>query len=121
METYAEMAKILFNNLFGIQVEESGNETFHHSLAGEFISVWADIVKLSFPTDGDGRMLPLERFKRLSQKGKLSESQTQRLDEIRRFRNELVHGMSSPTQLELQNVLKDLKELYKILQNLASA
>lgn len=122
VEAYAEIAKILFENLFAIQVEESGDETIHHNLTGEFIKIWAELEKLtSFTTFEGRRILPLERFKILAEKGELSNSQAQRLDEIRRFRNNIVHGMSLPTKNELKKAVEDLKSIYKSVENIASA
>ncbi|OOV25766.1 hypothetical protein BXU11_13915 [Flavobacterium sp. LM5] len=122
VETYAEIAKILFENLFGIQIEQSGDEFINHNLTGEFIKIWADLEKLtSFTADDGRRILPLERFRILAEKGELSNSQAQRLDEIRRFRNNLVHGMTLPTKNELKKVVEDLKSIYRSVQNIASA
>lgn len=116
VETYAEIAKILFENLFGIQVEESGDETLHHNLTGEFIKIWADVEKLSYSHTESHIKLPLERLKILADKGELSNSQTKRLDELRKFRNNLVHGMSLPTKIELKSAVEDIKDIYRILE-----
>ena len=116
VEAYAEIAKILFDNLFGIEIEESGNENLRHSLVGEFIKEWTNIEKLSQPKDKTKRILPLQRFSEMAEKGELTKYQIQKLDEIRRFRNNLVHGMTSPTESELKNALIELKEIIKTVE-----
>lgn len=122
VKTYAEIAKILFQNLFSIEVEESGDEFINHNLTGEFIKIWAELEKLTSFTSSEGRrILPLERFKILAEKGELSNSQTQRLDEIRRFRNNLVHGMTLPDKKELKTAIEDLKSIYKSVEKIARA
>jgi len=115
VQAYAEIAKILFSNLFGIEIEESGNENLHHNLVGEFIKEWAKIEKLRILESGNRRLLPLQAFKELTEKAELSEMQTKQLDEIRRFRNRLVHGLSSPTEFELNKSLTELRDIYKAL------
>lgn len=117
VEAYAEIAKILFDNLFGIEIGESGNEKLRHSLVGEFIKEWTNIEKLSQPKDSNKRILPLQRFREMAEKGKLTNYQLQKLDEIRRFRNNLVHGMTSPTESQLNSALNELKEIIKTLGN----
>ncbi|TGV00453.1 hypothetical protein [Flavivirga rizhaonensis] len=116
VEAYAEIAKILFENLFGIEIEESGNENLRHSLVGEFIKEWTNIEKLSQPKDTTKRMLPLQRFREMAENGELTKYQIQKLDEIRKFRNNLVHGMTSPTESELNSALNELKEIIKTLE-----
>lgn len=120
VEAYAEIAKILFENLFAVQVEQSGDETIHHNLTGEFIKMWADIEKLNFSQFASGSAQPMMRFRMLAEKGELSNIQAKRLDEIRRLRNDLVHGMNSPTKLELKSAIQDLREIYKTLEKVAS-
>jgi len=110
VETYAEIAKILFENLFDIQIEESGNEILHHSLVGEFIKLWAALERTE--TTKDGRTKPaMHRLRQLLSDGTLSEKQADKFNEVRQFRNNLVHGMSSPNEEELKQSVKDLKKL----------
>ncbi len=98
VETYAELAKILFSNLFEIEIEETVNEVLHHSLVGEFIKLWAD----------------LER-KEIQKDGRLSSKQVEIFQSVRVFRNELVHGMSSPTEKDLKLNLNNLKKIIDML------
>ncbi len=45
VEVYAEIANILFENLFGQQIEEIESKNLHHSLIGEFVKLWADLER----------------------------------------------------------------------------
>lgn len=114
VEAYAEIAKILFNNLFGVEIEESGDETIHHSLVGEFIKEWVNLEKQTLNTDGRLKS-PMIRLREMLSNGELSNKQAEKFNEIRKFRNDLVHGMSSPSQEELKTNLKELKEINKAL------
>ncbi|WP_439185777.1 hypothetical protein [Carboxylicivirga taeanensis] len=114
VEAYAEIAKILFNNLFGVEIEESGDETIHHSLVGEFIKEWVNLEKQTLNTDGRPKS-PMIRLREMLSNGELSNKQGEKFNEIRKFRNDLVHGMSSPSQAELKINLKELKEINKAL------
>lgn len=114
VETYAEIAKILFGNLFGIEIEETGNETLHHSLVGEFIKEWANFEKQALNEEGKHRA-PIHRLREMLANGELSKNQAEKFDEIRKFRNNLVHGMSSPSQKELKRYLADLKDINKTI------
>lgn len=110
VEAYAEIAKILFENLFGLQIEQNGNEVLHHSLVGEFIKLWADLERTE--TTKDGRSKPaMYRLRQLLSDGTLSEKQSEKFNVVRQFRNNLVHGMSSPSEEELKEAVKDLKKL----------
>jgi hypothetical protein len=110
VEAYAEISKILFENLFDIKIEENGNEILHHSLVGEFIKLWADLERKG--TTKDGRTKPaMYRLRELLNDGTLSEKQAEKFNEVRQFRNNLVHGMSTPSEKELKKSVQDLKQL----------
>jgi len=110
VEAYAEIAKILFENLFEVKIEETGNEVLHHSLVGEFIKLWANLERQSIRKDGRSKP-PMHILKEMLSDGSISKKQAERFDEIRKFRNNLVHGMSTPSELELKKAVKDLKQI----------
>ena len=114
VETYAEIAKILFGNLFGIEIEETGNETLHHSLVGEFIKEWANFEKQNLNVSGKPRVL-IDQLREMLKNGQLSKKQAEKFNEIRKFKNNLVHGMSSPSQKELKQYLIGLIEINKAI------
>ena len=110
VEAYAEIAKILFENLFELRIEETGNEILHHSLVGEFIKLWADLERSVIHKDSNTRP-PIYKLREMLEDGILSKKQAEQFDEIRKFRNNLVHGMSSPSESELKRFVKELKEI----------
>jgi len=115
VEAYAEIAKILFENLFEIQIEETGNEVLHHSLVGEFIKLWADLERTELHKDGKARPA-MFRLREMLSDGTLSNKQADKFNEIRQFRNNLVHGMSTPSESELKKNVQGLKQLTEALK-----
>ena len=110
------MAKILFENLFELQIEETGNESLHHSLTGEFIKLWAEFERMN--TSESGRsMAAMHRIRQMIENGELSERQADKLNQVRQFRNNLVHGMSAPNEEELKDAVKDLKSIHAALKS----
>lgn len=116
VEVYGEMAKILFENLFGHQIIEMGNETLHHSLTGEFIKLWADLERPNDP-ESERPVPAMHRIQQMIRNGELSEKQAEKLQRVRHFRNHLVHGVSSPTETELKESLSDLKAIHAALKS----
>ena len=114
VETYAELAKILFSNLFEIEIEDTVNEVLHHSLVGEFIKLWADLERKEIQKDGRKRPL-FSMLNDMLSDGRLSSKQAEIFKSVRVFRNELVHGMSSPTEKELKLNLNNLKNIIDML------
>ncbi|MDP2387188.1 MAG: hypothetical protein Q8M29_12500 [Bacteroidota bacterium] len=114
VEAYAEIAKILFASLFSVEIEDTGSETLHHSLVGEFIKEWANLEKQT-PLASGKLLIPMYRLKEMLSNGELSNIQATKFDEIRKFRNDLVHGMSSPSKMELEKYLLELREIRKTL------
>ncbi|OJI42595.1 hypothetical protein VVATL9824_03560 [Vibrio vulnificus] len=115
VEAYAEIAKILFENLFGVEITETKTESKHHSLVGEFIKLWADIERQQSTKDGKRKPM-MFRLNELIEFGHLSPNQVERFNEVRKFRNNLVHGMSSPTEAELQVNVQALKQVVEALK-----
>lgn len=114
VEVYAEIAKILFENLFGHQIVQTESESLHHSLTGEFIKLWADLERSD--SSSEQRHLPvMHRIQQMTNNGELSDKQVEKLKKVRNFRNHLVHGISSPTESELKDSLSDLKAIHVAL------
>ncbi|GBC61811.1 hypothetical protein DENIS_2773 [Desulfonema ishimotonii] len=110
VEAYAEIAKILFENLFELRIEETGNEVLHYSLVGEFIKLWADLERQAIHKDEKPRS-PIYMLREMLKDGTFSKKQAEKFDNIRQFRNNLVHGMSSPSESELKIFVKELKDI----------
>ena len=117
VEVYAEMAKVLFENLFGVpmQIEETSEQL----ALGEFMAAWVKIEKDLATIEKDGRPVPPSRvIIRLHEHGKISDTQLQEFREIQRIRNEVVHG-----KVEANDVLDSAtsKRLEKVAEFIGRA
>jgi hypothetical protein len=110
VEAYAEIAKMLFENLFELKIQESEAEFANHSLVGEFIKLWADFERRANGIGVDAGPM-MSRIRSMVKNGSLSELQAEKFDSARKIRNNLVHGMSSPSESELSIAVQDLKKI----------
>lgn len=124
VEGYAEIAKILLSNLFGVVVEELIEEK-PRSLVGEFFNDWANLEQKLFRLRDKYMVVKKDRYKpltalvrQLEVAGKLPESYTQKLNLERQFRNELVHGVVTPSADELEWHTTAVKKLLKTVSDL---
>jgi hypothetical protein len=122
VETYAEIAKILFENLFETKIEIK-DEEFHKSLVGEFINKWAvlerKLLELAEKGNTDKRrIMPMMFYRELHSKGIIGEINARKFDKVRMFRNNLVHGMTTPEKKDLKKFLSVIDELIELLNNI---
>jgi len=124
VEGYAEIAKILFSNLFGVGVEDWIEES-PYSLVGEFFSNWArleqELVRLKdkHVIGRPDRLEPPTMLARqLEQAGIIPVSFIQQFTLIRQFRNELAHGFAAPPASDLQSHIATVKKLVKTVSAL---
>jgi len=82
----------------------------HNSLVGEFMKMWADLERREIGKDGHTKPT-YYKIRELMDNGTLSKRQIEQFNEIRKFRNNLVHGISSPNEKELKKNVRDLKEI----------
>jgi len=100
VEVYAELANVLFENLFGFRLLEPENDGT--ILLGEFMQAWVNFeLRLSEAAtvinvdniDKHGRaVMPLRVAEVLSKAGYISRVELDEINEIRKIRNEVVHG-----------------------------
>ncbi|MDQ1638750.1 MAG: hypothetical protein QOF62_2089 [Pyrinomonadaceae bacterium] len=116
VEVYAELANVLFYNLFGFRLVES--ESNRTELLGNFMVAWVNFEKallsLAAPnqTSVSGRpLMPLDAARLLHRRGLILQSEMAEIDQLRRLRNEIVHG-----KLDYQSALKP--EIVKRLEAL---
>lgn len=113
VETYKEIAILLFKRLFGSDINLDGKKD--HSLIGQFISHWAEIentihfelgyFKGTKPTNW---LLDEMRKKKL-----ITTDDIFVFERLRAFRNELIHGRTYPTNARLIEMTKELIALNK--------
>jgi hypothetical protein len=119
VEVYAELAKVLYNNLFGDSLEVAPED--EHQKLGAFLAAWVDfermigglsrkhIEKLS-TLRGDPRP-PLHAIRELSSAGVFSKTDEMAIDELRRLRNEVIHGTRDYKSAVTDSAIKRLREL----------
>jgi len=124
VEGYAEIARILFFNLFGVKHEDVG-EKAPHSLVGQFFSGWAqmerELLRLQEKHSllKEGKFVPpsaLAEF--LVQGGLMTKSLLDEFNVVRQFRNKLAHGFEAPSVQELEKYNSSLKSLLQTLSKL---
>lgn len=112
VETYFQIAKSLYEDLFGIRLslDDSGAK---HTKTGEFLSLWANF------DHGFRQLLPQKEGLAFSWKKEYLESVSPEAAEIWEqltlFRNELVHGLSTPSAKEVDQRIADLRRLMAML------
>jgi uncharacterized protein YutE (UPF0331/DUF86 family) len=112
VEVYAELANVLFANLFGFRLIEP--EEDKAVVLGMFIQAWVNFEKiLSAATSiskNDSRM-PLRVIDFLARDGYISTAEFEEIKQIGKIRNEVVHGI-----VEYRKILKP--DMVKRLENL---
>ena len=102
VEIYAELANLLFQNLFGIPLVSKATTT--SELLGDFIQLWVDlersltalVARGKKPDPDSDRPRPVLETMRLLQKGNLfSSAEIAELNALRTLRNEVMHGTHS--------------------------
>ncbi|MEA1905006.1 MAG: hypothetical protein U9M97_03900 [Candidatus Hadarchaeota archaeon] len=130
VEVYAELANVLFANLFGFRLVEPEEDST--VLLGEFMQTWVDFEKLlskatlSLGIDTRGRpIMPLRIVRVLEDAGFISKAEITEINYLRQTRNEVVHGVKNHKDIlspEIVDRLRSLTvELEKRLQQEAVA
>jgi hypothetical protein len=121
---YAELAQLLFQRLFGFQIEIDKPST--PEIVGNFVTAWSNLyqvleslAKARFPSRefrGTRSIIP-----ELALKGLVDGKAVDEIRDIRNVRNEVVHGNIENLRPELTDRLKELTEqLKKKLDNTAA-
>jgi len=121
VETYLEIAKNLFSNLFQVIIDDY-IESKPSTAIGEFFLTWrevmpqlerlANIMNLNY-TVHDRRYMALPR---LVARKIISKTLQEELKEIRTFRNEITHGNKMPLNNEIKKKISQLKDLLQKLK-----
>lgn len=100
VEIYAELANILFANLFGFRLVEPEEDST--GFLGDFIQAWVNFEKtlsdaaLKMEVDTRGRaIMPLQIVQVLASNGFMSRAEVDEINQIRKIRNEVIHGVSN--------------------------
>ena len=116
VEVYADLAKLLFKKLFGLEVgvpDVTGSD-----LLGQFLTKWAELEKTATvitqenkgltPHASERVMSPLTAIRDLVAAGVLSQADWHEFDQLRQIRNQVVHGMADHKQALSENHLNRL-------------
>ena len=116
VETYLEIAKNLFSNLFRVRVDDY-IESKPSTAIGEFFLTWrevmpqlerlANIMNLKY-TVHDPRYMAMPR---LVARKIVSKTIQDELKEIRTFRNEMTHGRRMPSNNEIKKKISQLNDI----------
>jgi hypothetical protein len=119
VEVYAELANLLFENLFGFRLIE--REDDRSKMLGDFMAGWIafERVLASYSVGAAIPRVPLDALRRLVADGVISASEFEEINHIRQVRNQVVHGMAdhkSAITLELIGRLGDItREIHERL------
>ncbi|MBF4474268.1 hypothetical protein [Methanobacterium formicicum] len=118
VQGYAELAKILFFNLFNHNVEDFIEVPY--SLVGELIHLFSlleqEVARVN--TDREGRYIPFRSIIKLTEKGVLTKDFEKKFNLVRMFKNEVVHGQISPSPDELNQHIAVLNELLSFIRRI---
>jgi DNA-binding MltR family transcriptional regulator len=116
---YAEIAKNLFSNLYGIAIleEDEAEEINDESLVGEYITNWIKFEKL-LNYENDKHLPPFKKIRELFDAGKINEKTYQEFVNLNKFRNELVHGQKEPEKKSLKLMNSILNKSVEVLQHI---
>ena len=115
VEVYAQLANLMFQNLFGYElVQTQGKRT---DLLGEFMALWVKFESalrdLASTHSLTGQVHPsmIEVLKFLEGAALLTPHEKRELDNMRRLRNEVVHGAADYHEVITKDVVLRLRQL----------
>lgn len=123
VEVYAELAKILFRNLFGFDV--GVGETEGHEVLGSFLAAWVRLEQLSLAllakhadSGSTHSIQPFLAMRELGHLGLIDQRTTLEIEELRRIRNEVVHGKSDYKSILTREMVTRVNAIVDKLENL---
>lgn len=127
VEVYADLAKLLFKNLFGLELEVPDVTT--SDVLGQFLAKWALLERAATQCANKRKgvpeslskpvLSPLTTIRELTHSGILNPQDSKELDELRQIRNQVVHGMADYKEALTDDHLRRLTQIYdKVKQTL---
>lgn len=117
VDVYAELANVLFVNLFGfrlIEPKEEGTE-----ILGDFMDAWITFenatMNLSLAS-GYRTKMQMDAIRFIQKKGLISRYEMAEIDHLRTVRNEIIHGMADYNLVLNSTMVDRLKELAEKLK-----
>ncbi|MGB2852956.1 MAG: hypothetical protein WBC55_00770 [Dehalococcoidia bacterium] len=122
VEVYAELAKLLFGNLFGFDLQiKEGEGT---DILGAFMAAWvtfeqvagALITKLGHPEVTLRRISTLLAGRELAAQGLIDRSTAQEIEQLRMIRNQVVHGVGDYKAILRPEMVERVKAITQQLE-----
>ncbi|MEQ9109115.1 MAG: hypothetical protein RLN84_00995 [Rhodospirillaceae bacterium] len=124
VEIYAELAKLLFMNLFGETLDVEPQD--RHEVLGAFLSAWVDFERVlaalshlhidKLTTLAGRPRPPLHALRELIEAGVIRHEDAEAINGLRRLRNDVVHGVvDHNTALTIAEIskLRDITKKYR--------
>jgi len=119
INVYAELANLLFENLFGEKLIEPDDHVIN--LLGEFMAAWIEFEKIVKPFpygEKPNSFHYINTPEILNKNGIISNEEFIKYNEIREIRNKVVHGLINPEDIIDTAKIEFIKSLTKkILEN----
>lgn len=118
VDNYAQIARILFENLFGTHVELP-EEIMRPTVTAEFIDKWVELEKTLYNIALRSEPVPYMEcqpellFPLWHDLGLVSNDFVKDFQAVRAFRNNLVHGLATPSTEQVKDHLRKLTHLLK--------
>jgi hypothetical protein len=127
VQVYSELARLLFKNLFDVDIQVSRSKT--HEMLASFLSEWVELERTiarlanqykSDLTVSGGRLPPpMTAFQGLVEISIIKKTTARRIDFYRAIRNRLIHGEGKSGDLltkkdvtEIVGIRKEIEQLY---------
>lgn len=120
VEVYSELAKTLFAALFGAPLIE--DRTREDELLGDFMAAWINFERalqglaVSVEDKHSIRRNPVDVLQFLLQTNQISKADFTEINQMRRIRNEVIHGLSDYKEAITPNVIERLKHYTRELE-----
>ena len=111
VEVYAELANLLFDNLFGVPLIKP--DTDGSNMLGGFMAAWIAFERMLALFDvGTGTShMPLDALRRLAEDNVISTTEFDEINGIRSVRSSVVHGMADPKTAITPELIRRLTEI----------
>ena len=129
VEVYSELAKLLFESLFDTKLSFEAED--QHQLLGEFLASWvvfervvAEVSLLhidKLATLGGRPRLPMMAINELIRQGVFKPKEVDEIVDLRKLRNEVVHGIVDHKTAVNKHAIKRLQDITEKLQSSLAA
>jgi hypothetical protein len=115
VDVYSQLANVLYKNLFGIELVFPSEKS--DRLLGDFLEVWIELEKALVSMAHDNSLTGahgitiIQAAEMLDGSGLVSKAEIKRFRELRRLRNEVVHGVRDHREVLNPEVVAEVRRL----------